>query len=150
MRRTAALATCAALAITFAACGDDDDDAAGDSTPVTADAGDAGAGEGSGDADPELVADCQAYVDATADLEAPEAPTIDEEISDETKDAAQQAIDASESIDLQSGELDDAIGQFVDALQAIVDGDTFTQEMQDNGIAAGEAIGTICAPLVEG
>ena len=43
MRRTAALATCAALAITFAACGDDDDDAAGDSTPVTADAGDAGA-----------------------------------------------------------------------------------------------------------
>lgn len=117
---------------------------------MTADAGDAGAGEGSGDADPKLVADCQAYVDATADLEAPEAPTIDEEISDETKDAAQQAIDASESIDLQSGELDDAIGQFVDALQAIVDGDTFTQEMQDNGIAAGEAIGTICAPLVEG
>jgi len=169
MIKTRALAASAVLAMAagFAACGDDDDDASGDTTSVTVDAGgDAtsadddsdttAAGEATGtEAEPaapsgsvpdDVTADCQAIQDLSESLPTADAPAVGEDVTDEYKDSLREAVEALEDIDLQSDEGDAARDSLVDDLNTAIDADTWTEELQALG-ASEEMMtfGAMCA-----
>ena len=163
MKKTFALAACAALSLAVAACGDDDDDAAGgDSSALTiaesdetspspadtatdgteaddgADATSADTGAATGDTaaieiSDEQAADCAAFEELNESLPDVDAPAVGEEITDEYKDEARSAIEQLEDLDLQSDEAQAARDSLVDDINTVVDADTMTDELQALG-----------------
>ena len=73
-------------------------------------------------------------------------PDVGEEITDEYKDDARDAIEQLEGLDLQSEEGQAAIDSLIDDINTLVDADTMTEELQSLG-ASEEllAFGQICA-----
>ncbi len=164
MNTTRALAVGAVLALAagFASCGDDDD-ASGDTTSVTVDAGaEATSADDGGDAtsaddggettapmgsvSEDVAADCQAIQDLSESLSTADAPALGDEISDEYKDSLREALDALEDVDLQSDEGDAARDSLVDDLNTAIDADTWTEELQ--ALGASEELttfGAMCA-----
>jgi len=170
MNTTRALAVGAVLALSagFAACGDDDDDASGDTTSVTVDAGadatsaaddsaditattdttaaGAEATAPMGSVSEDVAADCQAIQDLSESLPTADAPALGDEITDEYKDSLREAVDALEDIDLQSDRGDAARDSLVDDLNTAIDADTWTEELQ--ALGASEELttfGAMCA-----
>ena len=153
MKKTLALAACAALSIGFASCGDDDDDdpvteapaddagttAAGDDTvTTTADGGGTTEPAGAeatqppasltGD-DAEVLADCQAL--QTALGEPLDAPEVGGEITDEYRDQLDGARQTLDDLDLETDDAVAARDALVDMINQIAESDTMTQELRD-------------------
>ena len=172
MKKTLALAACAALSLAVAACGDDDDDddASDDTTGVlVADTNSAGtdadaAGATSADTEAatgetaaavevsdEQAADCAAFEELNESLPDVDPPAVGEEITDDYKDEARSAIEQLEELELQSDEAQAARDSLVDDINQLVDADTMTEELQALG-ASEElvAFGEICAANAAG
>ena len=119
--------------------------------PDGADATSADTGAATGDTaaveiSDEQAADCAAFEELNESLPDVDAPAVGEEISDEYKDEARSAIEQLEDLDLQSDEAQAARDSLVDDINAVVDADTMTDELQALG-ASEEliAFGQICA-----
>lgn len=152
---TRALAACAALAITIAACGDDDGTAPDDTTPAgTADAGQGTAGmvsppESMAVSD-DVVADCQMFESLVDGLPEIDAPAVGEEISDDYRDAIRGSADGIEVLDLVSDEGRAARDSLVEGLDAVADADTMTEELQMLGESDDlVAFGAMCQSMLE-
>lgn len=150
LRAISALALTAALGLGAAACGDDDDEAAATDPPVEqvdesddeaepaddggavteAPAGAATEAEAPVD-DPELAADCEAWMGVGESLDDLPEPVVGEPVSDEILDGLDEFIGELEDADLQSDlgqqTLDDLI-EFTDELR---DADEFTEEHEE-------------------
>lgn len=162
MKKTYALAACAAFTIGFAACGDDDDDASGDTTAVTIAAGapdteaadetDAAddtattvAGEvadtASAGTEPAVevsddeAADCQDFADLLSDLPELDQPAVGDELSDDFKDGIGEIVDGLEGLDLRTDGAQAARDSLVNDFNELADADTMTEELQQLGDA---------------
>lgn len=159
-----ALATCAAFAITFAACGDDDT-ASDDTTPFalessgdTNPAGPADAGQGTvGEPSPspsmsvpdDVAADCLMFEELVDALPEIDAPAAGEEISDDYRDAIRGSAEEIEALDLASDEGRAARDSLVDGLNTVADADTMTEELQSLGDSDDlVAFGHMCLSVV--
>ena len=173
MKKTLALAACAALSLAVAACGDDDDDASGATTELTtaevadtaaddSDASDTAAEtDASGDADAteppasvsgedaDLLADCTEMQTVFAESTGPDTPEIGDEITDEYRDAVNEQIGLIEDVDLNTDLAQDAREALVDWAREQLEGDTYTEEM-DNAEPPSEVneFGVRCSELI--
>jgi hypothetical protein len=168
MRTLGVLAACATLALLAAACGDDDDGSGGTSpepvsaspTPTSAAARVAtqppaqpeppravSSEGGSVEASSDIDADCQTVGTALLSLGAfPENPEVGDQISDEFKAAVQSAVDDFEGLDLQTDEVQSAVGSFVSYLDRILAADSWTEELANPSDNPGGPLREICGP----
>ncbi len=99
-----------------------------------------------GDASPEVVADCQAVGEFIQDQgEGPDGPTVDDEISDDYKDFLEGVRDGLEDLDLETDEVQTAVDTLVDFSNEVVDADTWTAELESQGVDAFVPLNDVCA-----
>lgn len=160
MNKTLVIATCAALSLGAAACGDDDDDAASDDTaaltladiaatappdeePAGTDAGatdaagtDTGATEASGtasDADPELVADCEAF-QTLLEADLGEDPEAGAEIPDEYRSQLEAVKGQLEDLDFNTELAGEARGAFIGLIDEVLEADTMPEDFAEGDV----------------
>lgn len=155
MKKTAVLAMSAVVALTVAACGDDDggdagddttasapaeetsDDGAEESDPATTDGADApdesddGAGEAGGE-DVAVAADCETFNTFFGGLETEALNTLQagDEITDEHRDEIDSFLDQLDGLDLQTDGAEDLREFYVELMGAIRGADMLDEETQ--------------------
>jgi hypothetical protein len=98
------------------------------------------------DASPEVVADCQAVGEfILGQGEGPDGPSVDEEISDDYKDFLEGVRDGLEDLDLETDEVQSAVDSLVDFSNEAVDADTWTEELESEGVEAFGPLNDACA-----
>ena len=150
MKKTRAMVACAALAVTVAACGDDDD-ASGDAALSTVEPAPEAtpadvAADTAAEASDDVIADCEAFEAVIREQSDVEPPEMGDEISGEFEDSIRSIVDDFEGLDLSSDEGESARDSFVDDLNTLADADTMTEELQTLGQSDAVAtFGALCA-----